>query len=144
MGDPGGAIGALSLALQVVQSLKVYYSQFTAYHEDIQSIVLRTTRLENLLLVLERPIRKLDLDDDPISRECRKCISECMKAVEKLTLYQERVSQTNNTEDRLRKRVRGFQKRLAYPFRKDALEDLQTVLDRLLENLQLVIQALQL
>lgn len=144
MADPGGIIGAISLALQVTQGLKIYYTQFTSYHEDIAAVIARTKRLESVLRALEPSVLRLGLDDDPISDEIRSCIMECIDAVKKLKAHQEKCGEVDTIPDTLRTRIYIAKKRLAYPFRKDTLEDLNKSLDRFLGTLQVIIQALDM
>lgn len=137
-------MGAVSLALQVVQGLKTYYTQYLSYHDDIAAVVTRIKRLESILQIVENPTKKLSLTDDPISDEVWSCIAEGLKTVEKLKSYQEKCSYASNASGIQASRMHEVKKRLAYPFRKDTLEDLQKCLDRLLESHQVIMQALQL
>jgi hypothetical protein len=141
MADAGGAV---SLALQIAQGLNVYYTQFRAFRDDVETVVLRTERLQIILRCLERPVQRLELDDEPISEQTWSCIAECLKAVKSLKQYQEKCSEVQHAPDQLRHTLLHAKNRLAYPFRKTTLEELQKVLDRLLANLELILHALQL
>jgi hypothetical protein len=70
MTDPGGIVGTISLALQVMQGLKWYYSQFTAYGDDIASVVTRIGVIEDSLVLLDTAVQRLKRDDDAINRRC--------------------------------------------------------------------------
>jgi hypothetical protein len=138
-----GAVGALSLALQVLKELHSYYTKFKSHDEDIATITTRLDHLHVILRVLERPVQRLDYDDnDPLTEELWSCVAECLKGVKKLQLYRDKCYKNRYAEERLS--IQDIKNRVAYPFRKGTLEDIQKVLDRLLQNLQLILQALDL
>lgn len=144
MVDPGGVIGAVSLALQVIQGLNAYYTQFKSYNEDIDAVLSRTNRLHSILRILERPLLKLETDDDPVSEEVWACIAQCLKVVKKLNVHQEKCSREENAKDTLRTKMHEVRNRTAYPFRKHTMDDMQKLLDRMLENLAVILQACHL
>jgi hypothetical protein len=144
MGDAGSIVGTVSLALQLVQGLSKYYTRFRSYSDDVEAVITRTKRLEGVLRILERPIQHLERDGDPISEEIRGCIAECLTGIAKLKEYQQKCCETKPAPDAFAKKVLQMQNRFEYPFRKSSLEDLHRVLDRLLENLLLILQALHM
>lgn len=137
MVDPGGAIGALSLGLQVIQGLSNYYVRFKSYHADIKAVVDRVATLEEIFRTIEEPIRKLDTGQNPIAKQTRSCISKCLDAVKELDAYEKKCSETKSPADTVLKRA-------AYPFKKSTLGEIQGLLDRVLEQLQIILQVLSL
>jgi hypothetical protein len=137
MVDPGGAIGAVSLGLQVVQGLSNYYVRFKSYHADIQAVIDRIATLDEIFRVIEQPIRNLDTGQNPVARQTRGCISKCLDVVKELEAYQKKCSETKNPADAVLKRA-------AYPFKKATLGEIQTLLDRMLQQLQLILEVLNL
>jgi hypothetical protein len=144
MTDPGGIVGTISLALQVMQGLKWYYSQFTAYGDDIIAVVTRVGLTEDNLGLLETAVQRLKRDDDAITAAVRTSIAVCGDAVHRLKTYQEKCGDPEFSADTAKKKAVLFKKRVLYPLRKDTLDDIQKQLNRLVENLQIIVQALQL
>jgi hypothetical protein len=138
-----GAVGALSLALQVLKELYSYYTRFKSHDDDIAAITTRLDNLHVILRVFERPVQRLDYDDnDPLTEELWTCVGKCLKGVKKLQMYRDKCYKDKHAEERLS--IQDIKNRVAYPFRKGTLEDIQKVLDRLLQNLQLICQVLHL
>lgn len=144
MVDPGGIVGAISLALQVAQGLRSYMSQFTSYHDDVAVVISRIERLESILRVMERPISRLQLENCPISEEFWSCVAECLRTVQRLKKFQAKCSQPSNGSDGLKSTVQRAKDRVMYPFRIDTLQELQKTLDRVLGQLQVIVSTLEL
>jgi hypothetical protein len=147
MGDPGSIVGTISLGLQLVQGVSKYYTRFSSYSEDIAAVIVRTERLEAILRVLEGPIQRLQSNGDsrnPITEETRSCLAACLTAISNLEQYQRKCTETRPAPDAFVMKMLKTKKQLEFPFRKDSLEDLQKILDRLLENIVVILQALQL
>lgn len=144
MGDAGSIVGAVSLALQIVSGLTKYYTNFRSFSEDIQAVITRTNRLEGVLHVLEPRALLLERDGDALSEQTRECIAVCWVAIAKLKKYQQKCAEAKPAPDTFAKRALQIQKKMEYPLRKSSLEDLHRTLDRLLENLLLTLQTLQL
>ena len=144
MADPGSAIGAVSLALQVVQGLATYYTRFKSYGDDVKITLSRIKRIESILSTLKRTVSRLNPDDSSVSEVVCDCIEECLQAVQKLDVYRQKCFHAENMPDTPRKKAQKGRKKATYPFRKSTLEGIQVETDRLLENLQIVVQTLQL
>jgi hypothetical protein len=144
MVDLGGVVGAVSLALQVVQGLTKYYTQLKSHNDDVKNVLSRTRRLESILSLLQRTVRKLDLDDDPISEETRDCIEECLSSIKKLDLYRRKCCHAGSPGHILGEMGARAQTKLAYPFRKATLDGIQVEMDRTLGNLMTILQVLQM
>jgi len=144
MADAGSIVGAVSLALQLVQGIAKYYTQFRAYSDDIEAVITRTKRLEGVLHVLELPVQRLGRGGNPISDQTTACIAECRIALTKLKQYKDKCFETKPAPDAFAKKMLQTKKNLEYPFRKPSLDELHRILDRLLENLLLILQTLHM
>jgi hypothetical protein len=95
-----GAVGALSLALQVLKELHSYYTKFKSHDDDIAAITTRLDNLHVILRVLERPVQRMDYDDnDPLTEEVWSCVAECLKGVKSC-----RCIETNATKTSMRRK----------------------------------------
>lgn len=144
MADAGSIVGAISLALQVLQSLNWYYSSFIQFHDDVAAVVKQAGLLENNLNLLSTTIQKLDHKDDGITASVQKNISACEDAIRRLKQHVENCGSTDCSPDTLRRKLVLVKRRMVYPFKKDTLEDIQRHLERLSVHLQVIMQALQL
>ncbi|KAF2176158.1 hypothetical protein K469DRAFT_608033 [Zopfia rhizophila CBS 207.26] len=147
MGDPisvaGTAVGITSLGIQTCQGIIRYYEQFKNFDDEISATIQRVKRLNGILHALEPMVRHLELDNNAISEQVRLSLSECKEGLRNLERFAKRCGDTAlpaTGEDR----VRLMKKRLLFPFRRDTLQDLHVTLDRLQDNLNSIIQALQL
>lgn len=146
MADPGGVVGALSLALQVVQGINKYYTQLKCHNDDVANIVSRTRRLHSILRRLQQTATKLDLDDDPLSNDLRDCIEECVTSVNKLDCYRRKCDRSAVPIHRspLMETASTAHMKLAYPFKKTTLDGIQVEVDRTLENLKTILHVLHM
>src|SRR5688572_24229121 len=118
MAEAGGAIGALSLGLQLLKGLKVYYGHFKSFHDDIAATHTRIDRLEASLSLLLEPVQRLDVDNNNIPEQARGCIVDCFKALNKLKLFHEKCSEPKHNQGTLEMRIKEVRERITYPFRK--------------------------
>ncbi|KAF1960005.1 hypothetical protein CC80DRAFT_590342 [Byssothecium circinans] len=144
MCDPGSIVGAVSLTLQIVQRLKTYYNEFRSFHSDIDAVVTQSERIVSILNALEKPVQGLWRGRDELCQEVRASIRACDEARLKVKAHQQKCSECDLQPENLRKKLVLVKTRCLYPFRKDTLGDLQRQLDRMLENLQTIIQVLQI
>jgi predicted nuclease with TOPRIM domain len=146
MADAGGIVGTVSLTLQVLQGLKWYYSHFTSYGDDLAAIITRIEHIENNLEILDNTVQRLKHENDAIAAAAavQTNIISCADVVRKLEECQKKCGEPQNNPATLKRRVILIKKRALYPFRKETLESLQKQLGRLLENLLVIMQALQL
>ena len=132
-------MGAISLLLQIVQGLKKYYLDYRDFTKHVGNIFTHIERAEAILSVLKIPIEHVWRDNEELPTEVQKCVHSCEEACGKL-----------GNQLRLFKKCHGQQNtvltkaRMLYPFRKSTLEDLQKQLNRLFNDLQLLVNALNL
>jgi hypothetical protein len=146
MPDPisaaGTAVGITSLGIQVSRELISYYNQFKSFHDDVSSAVSRAERLEKVLELIKQHLQGHPRSQG-IADEALNSILDCEAGMKKLQILVKKCGEVQmpvTLEDKLRL----VRKRLVYPFKKDALGDVNLTLDRLQGNLQLALQALQL
>jgi outer membrane murein-binding lipoprotein Lpp len=144
MTDPGSIVGTVSLTLQVLQGLKTYYTQFAAYHNEITAVVKRIEQVQDNVQLLENVVARLGRNEDALAAAVQANIATCRDAVSRLQMYQKKCGEPDHQVDSIKRRAVLIKRRAVFPFRKDTLEDIQRLLDRLLENLQVIMQALQL
>ncbi|KAF1997442.1 hypothetical protein P154DRAFT_578863 [Amniculicola lignicola CBS 123094] len=143
MSDPGTAVGVVSLGLQVLQGLTTYYSQFKSFSTEISAVVGRIENLHLILSALDIPVRKLERDE-PISAAVRQCIDNCQAGINDLEAYRRKCGEVPLPSTQKEDRMRLIANKLLFPFRKNSLEDLGKILDRLQLSLDTIIHALQL
>lgn len=144
MADPfsaaGTAVGIVSLGLQVCQGAFQYYAKFRTYHNDIEAVVQRTEALLHLLKTLESSRKKkIEIGSDEPSEQLLLAVQACYTGLQKLELITKKFSQTK-LPDGIHEISRHVRRRLLWPFRKDTLLDLQTMLNTLQDNLHLALQ----
>ncbi|KAF2662186.1 hypothetical protein K491DRAFT_282304 [Lophiostoma macrostomum CBS 122681] len=145
MVDAGGILGALSLGIQVFQGLKIYYTHFASYHDDLEAIIGRTRRLEAIFRMIKHPIQNAAFQDTDLS-EVWSCLSDCLRGVKNLDTYRKKCGKPKYSPQKLKLKEQAglIKKRVLYPFRKDTLEQIQKELDRLLRNVSVLLQAIQM
>ena len=143
MGDAGAVVGVVSLALQVLQGLSQYYSQFKAFDDTIAQTTHRVERLRGILVAVDGPVRKLEVDNSPISEQVRLAITSCEVGLGKLQEIVEKCSKTQ-IGGKFLSPLQAVKNRVLFPFRKSTLDDLGTYLGGVQANLDTILQALQL
>lgn len=147
MSDPfsaaSGAVGIISLGLQVSQGLITYCSQFKAFDEDVAHISRKAEGLRGVLQVLEKQLRKSESENAPVPAQVRSAVVACEDGLQKL---QQMIKKYGNTEpgEKLEDKVRILKKRVLFPFRCDTLFGLRATLDGLQANLDSAVQVLSL
>jgi hypothetical protein len=140
---PGSAVKVISLGLQVIQGLTVYYSQFKSFSEDIAAIFLKIDGLHGVLQVLESPLQKAENQHTEIPTQVRSAVVACESSLQKLNESVEKYARIGvpvNLEDKLRL----LTKRTFSPFQRDTLLRLKATLDTLRANLNLAVGILNL
>jgi hypothetical protein len=143
MVDPGTAVGVISLGLQVLQSLTQFYTRFASYGADIRAVVQRIESLCLILEALERPVRILERDE-PISAVVRQCIESFKAGIRELTTYQRKCGDISLIPTAIEDKIRLVRTRVLFPFRKETLDEVGRIVDRLQLNVHTIMQALQL
>lgn len=139
----GAAVGVVSLGLQVLQGLASYYTQYKSFSCEITAVVGRIARLTAILDALDGPVRKLECEES-IPAEVRRSISECEAGIQMLKIYGKKCGEVKFEPQNMDDRLQLVKKKLLFPFRKGSLEDLMKNLDRLQNNVDTIIMALQL
>lgn len=147
MTDPfsaaSGAVGIISLGIQVCQGLITYCSNFKAFDEDIANIRRKSEGLQDLLLALEGPLRRAEAGDGNVSAQVRGRVLDCEGGLRSLADAMQKYGSfpaPTNLEDKLR--LLG--KKTVYPFKKSTLRELTTTLESLQANIQLAVTCLTL
>lgn len=147
MGDPlsiaAGTAGFISLGIQVTQSLVEFYS---AYKHQDSRIAVTLEGLEDILDIfktLDETLRahqfnsrekQLITQVDSLIKKCQDSITEldeqCQKFVQSPTKFVDRIKTAGH--------------RVAYPFRKGTLENLDEDISHIRENVSFALQVLQI
>ena len=147
MTDPisiaGGALGAISLSIQVCQGLVSYYDSWKSYEETLFHNDIRLAELEISLEMLKNSLTKLDPANDVATQHVNKTIMSCRdgmeelkKVLDKCRLVQVPKGFTKQPKDHGRKAV--------FPFKKDTLNTLKLTVTELQGNVDSAMQVLQL
>jgi hypothetical protein len=143
MADPfsvaGTAVGITSLGIQVCQGAFQYYARFRSYHNDIEVVVQRTEGLVRLLKTLDSTRKNIELNNDEPSEQLLLALMACDSELQKLQNTMKKFGQTK-LPGSLQEMSGLVRKRLLWPFRKDTLLEIQTVLSTLQDNLHLALQ----
>jgi hypothetical protein len=143
MADPASVVGFVSLSFQVIQGLKLYYTQYLSFHDDIDALLMRVDGIQALLSSLECQMETFNYSDDAMCTQLDDCLRVCNDSIEKLKDYQQKCSEPRHSPGKLRSKLEWVKLRVLYPFKKETLEDLHKALDRLLANLQIALQISQ-
>lgn len=141
--DAGGVVGIVSLALQVSQGLAKYYGHFKQFDGDIATSVQRLERFHAILKAVEGPVRKLERDNDCISEEIRLAMIKCTDSLQKLEEWVQHCHQAPVPGKR-KSRLLRVQERILFPFRRDALDQINEYLSVVQANLDTILHALNL
>lgn len=152
MGDPfsvaGSAVGVISLGLQACHGLASYINKYKSADKEMRDVKCRVEGLESILQGLRDILTGAGRIDPPLAGKFKvalRMITDCESAIQEL----------DNTSSKLRNNpsqaaqgvfpaLKTASKRALYPFRRDALVGLLSVLGGLQENLDTALALLQM
>jgi hypothetical protein len=139
----GTAVGAISLGIQVIQSLVDYYTAYKHRESDVQYTFKKLTHILNVLEILRKQLgsRKFRSDERSVLDTVERCIGNCEDVVNELNEETEKIHKASSSGIVAAAREAG--RRLAYPFRKSTLQKLDEDVDDMCANLTLALQVLQ-
>lgn len=148
MTDPGTALGAVSLGIQVAQGLIKYYSAYRSYSKDVERTV---TSVENFLRSLEQieglikaePTDKKGQNAVAFKEQLEKNVRTSRGAFETLRDEWKKV-EPDPGKSGARANIKKHGTRMLYPFRKESLVALQSAVADARSNLEIGISTSQL
>lgn len=152
MGDPfsvaGSAVGVVSLGLQVCQGLASYIDKYKSADKEVKNCKCKVEGLNLILQELYDLLKGADGTDPPLSGKFKvalRMITDCESGIEdvKITLSNIQPDSSEPSQGVFPK-IKTASKRALYPFRRDALVGLLTVLETLQENLDTALALLQM
>lgn len=142
MSDPGKCLAIASLALQVSKGLLGYYDLWTHADEDVAEIQRCLLSLANIFTQLEITLGKPNLSEDIISI-VRITMKGCDSNVKKLEEMLEKVKREGAPE-KLRTKLKNFNRRMLQMFHHGEIIRVQSILNELREDLNMVVSLLSL
>ncbi|KAH7130131.1 hypothetical protein B0J11DRAFT_522504 [Dendryphion nanum] len=139
----GVVVGFTSLGVQICQGINSFYGPFKSFHDDIDAIVIRVEGLQASLEALQSVRNRLDRPSTIVDAQLNDAINSCARQLERVDLTRKKYGDVRLPET-WEDKARIARKRLLWPFKKDALTELQTNLDRLQSNLQVALDILGL
>ncbi|GLI75175.1 hypothetical protein PoHVEF18_003428 [Penicillium ochrochloron] len=152
MGDPfsvaGSAVGVVSLGLQVCQGLASYIDKYKSADKEVKSCKCKVEGLNLILQELYDLLKGADGTDPPLSGKFKvalRMITDCESGIQDVKITLSKI-QTDSSEPSqgVFPKIKTASKRALYPFRRDALVGLLTVLEWLQENLDTALALLQM
>lgn len=142
MSDPGTSLAIVGLALQVSKGLLGYYDLWTHADEDVAEIQRSLLALGNIFTQLEITLGKANLSEDIISI-IRITMKGCDVNVKKLEEILGKVKREGAPE-KLRTKFKHFNRRVLQMFQHGEIMRVQSVLNELREDLNMVVSLLSL
>lgn len=147
MSDPfsvtGSAVGIISLSLTVCQGIVQYYTAFKGQDEEVDHIVEKTSRLTDLLEVLQPRLESYRETRPVTVPKVEECLIACYGAIKKLERILEKCNQ-ESASDGFREKLRTFARRTLFPFRRKTLQSLRDAVSDCQANLDTAINILQI
>lgn len=148
MADPlsvaGLAAGLVSLGLQVSGGITQYLDALDCREQDISSARQQNESLRKVLPVIEASLSQLQSDHHTATAAAQACLDSCktsFKALQDLVTDLTGPDQANSGK---RSKIASHGRRLAYPFKRPKLQQLEGKLRSANAALQLALQALEL
>ena len=145
MGEPfsvaGSAVGVVSLGLGVCKGLISYYEAYKTQNSDIAQAYDQIDGLKNTFACLHASLSQLNPSNPIPVDNVRERILSCEKGIGKLREKLDECSRCAVPKTYKEKIQKSAQKAL-YPFKKDTLQSLKTIVTELQDNLSISIQAL--
>lgn len=144
MGDPfsvaGTAVGITSLGIQTCQIIHKFYAQYKGFHDDIDSLLRQVQGLKGLLESLRHIKERIDSADYEPSSQLHLHLKACEEALSALEQMAHKCNTAKEAKG-IKARMQDARKRSLWPYRKETLVELQVVLTRVQNNLNLALQS---
>ncbi|PLB43768.1 hypothetical protein P170DRAFT_480727 [Aspergillus steynii IBT 23096] len=142
MCDP---VGVISLGISVCQGLLAYYGPYKAFHEEIEDIICRTQNLDRTMRLLEKVLDGAQSSEVTQKAECARvamrAIENCEQGLKRLRGTLKSCYKTSaGSQSALKKKVQ--MNRILYPFRRDTLMSMVSMVNGLQNNLNTALQML--
>lgn len=138
MADPfstaSGAIGVISLGLQITQQLITYCQAYRSYDEDAQKMENKAESLRRPLRALREIIEDAQVSDPELAVDLSEKALGLQRMVDRLKEAVDRYLPV--MPERFPGRIKGQLKKVVYPFRKDGLKEMLQDLDGIQNALQ--------
>ena len=147
MTDPfsigAGAVGIISLAIQVTQSLVKIYDSYKDRDSDLKGVDKRLTALTTSLEALENIVKDPNYVEEhgDLCRSVQSSIEDCSDYVQELVEECQKFEQNPNTGAVSKIKVTG--RRLAYPFRQSTIQKLDENISGIRSNVAFALGVLQ-
>jgi ankyrin repeat domain-containing protein 50 len=138
----GTVVGVISFGIRVCDGLTSYYQAWEARDDQVSSALNNISQLGKTLELLESKFKQIQITQPTFRDHIINNFSpveENLKRLEAI-LKSCRIECPNGAKDRLI----DFSKRVAYPFRKKTINELQILVRDLKSNLSLLLQILHL
>ena len=138
--DPGTALGTVSLGIQVCEGLLGYYRDYKGYEEDCQEAYTQIDSLRKTFDYLDDKLKTLP--QKALATRAQECITGCQNSIEQLGAVLKKIE--GEPSAGIWQRLGAKSRRLLYPFKKDTLERLKSIVQKMLQPLDLAIQLILL
>lgn len=146
MADPfsvtGTAVGITSLGIQTFQLLYQYYSKAVGYHEDIDKVVQQVAGLRDVLIALQRTTDRFSTDEQVPSSQLSAALISCQGTLVDLNEMTAKCCASRHNQSW--QKLQNIKRRLAWPFKKATVKELQAHLSIFQDNLVLALQCVGL
>jgi hypothetical protein len=138
--DPGTALGAVSLGIEVCKGLLAYYRDWKDHKKDIQETLAEIDVVSTTLSLLGDTLRSDS--QTALTAQAQKCLYMCQDGIQQLDKKLKKMHM--EAPQGLRQQAQAGSLRLIYPLRKSTLEKLNGIAQRLIQQLKLAIAAIVL
>ena len=148
MPDPltiaGGVVGAISLGIQVTQTLVNFYNSYKDQNSDLVHTVERLDDLLDVFQCLRKALsdRHFQTDERSLVQSIERSIKSCDEMIQELQDECHKFTQTSSKG--IRAAVKTTGRRAIYPFRQSTLQKLDEDIGEIRANLSSALEVLQL
>ena len=145
MGDPfsiaGSAVSVISLGIQVCSGLLPYYEAFKSYDSYGIRVYGKLDGLKTTLVTLQESLERLAPTSASAVENTRRKILSCQTGFQVIEQTW-KDCQRSSSSDGIRQKVQNVRRRIAFPFKKSTLQDLDALMTDLQLNLDTAILTL--
>ncbi|MCJ1467990.1 hypothetical protein MMC07_006616 [Pseudocyphellaria aurata] len=146
MADPvsvaGSAVGVISIAIQVCQGLRSYYTAWTSYNGQVNHVCNKIDGLNATLENLQLSLEKLGTNT-PAARNVFRSIASCEDGVNALGAMLVKLSAIKAPQG-VREKVHNYSLQTLFPLKQDTLHSTSAMVMDLQSNLNSALQTLEL
>lgn len=143
MADLGTVVGIVSLGVQVCNGLASYYKEYRGQKSEIDDIIQKAEGLTSAFALIQLQLQGVPPQHQQVAAQVERLLFACKDKIAMLDEALDKCRQATAAKGP-KERLLQLKQKLSYPFQRDILQTLQSMVGSLQDNVNTAVAALQL